>query len=140
MICDFCAKPDVRWTHFTEPFSLHPEHQDDGSWAVCDPCHELVIAGDKEGILRRCVQYAPNPVVDGEWRKFWVLHSKFWENYKGFEPMSEEEMNAPHRIVGFHRHDGDFQPRCECGWVGTRTPSLVAAKTEFAAHSGGPGW
>jgi hypothetical protein len=47
-ICDFCASPYVKWTHYTKPFTVHvPEIKTDinmsADWAVCEACHQYII-------------------------------------------------------------------------------------------------
>lgn len=53
MRCDFCLTRDVAWCHHCDPFTLD-WYVDDGRWAACSTCHELVLARDEPALAARC--------------------------------------------------------------------------------------
>lgn len=56
MRCDLCGRPaELPWWDHTAAPHLHTHEviDDDGHWLVCDPCHELVLAGDARGLTLR---------------------------------------------------------------------------------------
>lgn len=141
MICDFCALIDPPWTYYCEPFTIvqapAPPYQDDGMWAVCDPCHELIQDDDWEGLLDRTVQHDQDPQIDRLRTKFRILHNEFRSGFYGYERTSEEELNADHRFAGFRK---GMKPRCTCGWEGTLHGNFQTARDEYETHSGGYRW
>jgi hypothetical protein len=83
--CDCCyvrGWPAIMWTYEIEPFGFDfsdfPEspdpriqsYQDDGFWAFCDDCHQLVEAGDRRGLMARAEVMEPAELpYEKEWRR-----------------------------------------------------------------------
>ena len=56
MICDFCTFPVVAWRFEATPFGLDYGHAiatSDSGWAACEECAELILAGDRGGLVER---------------------------------------------------------------------------------------
>jgi hypothetical protein len=58
--CDFCDAPDPQWSYDASPividFGVGPMHRDDGRWAACTACADLIDANDRDGLLVRAYQ------------------------------------------------------------------------------------
>jgi hypothetical protein len=65
IVCDWCLKPltfEEVWTYevASMPIVGHPFiTNSDDDWAACDECHDLIEAGDDEGLVRRMVEMQP---------------------------------------------------------------------------------
>jgi hypothetical protein len=149
MICDFCVQPDPTWTHFTKKFVTdkvahlgEKTYDDDGMWAACDSCHDLILAEDRRTLLRRSVNMDPNPEANGATTRINQLHTLFWQNYLyRFEAMNEEELTAEHRLVAFRQGPhAPYQAVCRCGWEAEPSPFHGEAKRRWMDHSGGKDW
>jgi len=59
-VCDFCSAPDVTWQYPARSFVAYAVNgvvgQSVGDWAACRVCHELIEAGDRQGLLERSLQ------------------------------------------------------------------------------------
>lgn len=90
-ICDFCSEPNPRWQYPASDFIMHVPGPDDygseGAWAACDACHDLIEAGDGDGLAKRSAdKFARN--TPGMPRSFLLsrireLHEGFWSRRKG---------------------------------------------------------
>jgi hypothetical protein len=56
-VCDFCSKPEVKWSFLAETFIAFTTPtivgSSVGNWAACDECRLLVEAENKERLLER---------------------------------------------------------------------------------------
>jgi hypothetical protein len=62
MICDFCTFPVVAWRFEATPFGLDYGHAiatSDSGWAACEECAELILAGDRGGLVERALRISP---------------------------------------------------------------------------------
>ena len=62
MICDFCTFPVVAWRFEATPFGLDYGHAiatSDSGWAACEKCAELILAGDRGGLVERALRISP---------------------------------------------------------------------------------
>lgn len=62
MICDFCTFPVVVWRFEAAPFGLDYGHAiatSDAGWAACEECSELILAGDRDGLVERALRISP---------------------------------------------------------------------------------
>ena len=105
--CDMCSLPDPNpaWDYVCDSFEGlvfattddGPEetvaasasfHSDEG-WLLCDACHVLVEAGDKEAVVNRVLDspYHERPIDAGHREKFAEMirqfHATFWDTKKG---------------------------------------------------------
>jgi hypothetical protein len=68
-VCDFCSSPEPRWEHRchdNESVMIAVGSADElattmgagslGSWAACDPCHDLIEAGSRDELARRAAR------------------------------------------------------------------------------------
>lgn len=104
LVCDFCSLPEISWsypvTEFEQRMEVDGKVFDNvylGDWAACDKCHDLIEAGDKEGLLDRCflsehsVYKKCSAEENVEYRKkVTVLHEEFFAMRSG-PPITEEE-------------------------------------------------
>lgn len=64
-VCDFCTEIPVRWAYpcglvvVETPIGTHASSD---PWGACDPCHELIEAGDQEGLVQRALANFDGPV------------------------------------------------------------------------------
>lgn len=60
MVCDFCSSVDVTWAYPAGDFQPDPDlpQASAGGWAACEPCAELIEAGDWEGLTDRATDAA----------------------------------------------------------------------------------
>lgn len=110
-ICDFCSSPDVHWTFPCRDHSQGTEHfgalviARDGSstiekmdldgfasggWAACNPCHALILRGDRVRLARRSAKRMVRSLPDNLLMSLGEatvhirrLHDKFWANREG---------------------------------------------------------
>ena len=62
MLCDFCHGPNPNWRFGAQPFVLdygEVRSLSDADWAACDACRDLILAGDRDGLVERAMQTAP---------------------------------------------------------------------------------
>ena len=62
MICDFCTFPLVAWRFEAVPFGLDYGHAiatSDSGWAACEDCADLILAGDRDGLVERALRISP---------------------------------------------------------------------------------
>ena len=62
MICDFCNAPNPIWRFSARPFVLDYgtiASASDADWAACDACRDLILAGDRTGLVDRAMLFAP---------------------------------------------------------------------------------
>ena len=62
MICDFCTFPVVAWRFEATPFGLDYGHAiatSDSGWAACEECADLILAGDRAGLVDRALRVSP---------------------------------------------------------------------------------
>lgn len=78
IICDFCSSRAVVWD-----YENHPTEHEDGGWAACDPCSELIEMGDRQALEDRAVAMAPPTMMkDGLRRQIQRTQGVFWDNRK----------------------------------------------------------
>jgi hypothetical protein len=61
MRCDFCFAPDARWVYWTKEFEEHLTvlkrkanlTAEEGGWAACEACSELIEQEDLKGLTKR---------------------------------------------------------------------------------------
>ena len=92
MKCDFCTSDNPIKVYITEPFDvLTPivHFIDDGEWAACDECSELIDTGLKEALVWRAL--FENRVGSVQ-RATMMLHldviyTQFFDGLKGQRPI-----------------------------------------------------
>lgn len=111
MQCDFCSSPDVKWAYKAEPFAgmvlgvdrdgdiMSRHFSSDDGWAACDACHQLIEAGDRDGLIDRCLYQSHNPDVAAMMHELPTKHSQirqmletfhaaFWDTKYAVEPFA----------------------------------------------------
>jgi hypothetical protein len=96
MVCDFCSAPDpvvayaCRSFDATLPENATHEHRMIGAWVACQPCRELIDAGDREGLVARSEKrwHEKHPGEDAETSDLvrpWIerLHDGFFAHRTG---------------------------------------------------------
>ncbi len=91
--CDFCSAPEPMWAYPAKDFIaylvLPLVGESVGAWAACEECHQLIEAGDREGLavrsldelIFRCPEAAMvAPALKQELRQ---LHERFFANRAG---------------------------------------------------------
>ena len=89
MICDFCSAPEPNpsWQYPARSFKDHFGSQSVGDWIACDVCHQLIEAGDRDGLAARVMltptfrAFRLDPVASKEYAR--RLHDGFFENRMG---------------------------------------------------------
>lgn len=65
-VCDFCAIGDAQHKILCAPFKMDTmfgfEQWSDETWLACDPCYELVMAGEWERLIDRAIRLLPAEV------------------------------------------------------------------------------
>lgn len=60
-VCDLCSDPQPVWVYAAEDVAigtaLGMTHGSIGAWAACDPCHDLIEKGDREGLAQRSEEH-----------------------------------------------------------------------------------
>jgi hypothetical protein len=63
MICDFCHASDPIWRFRAEPFvidyGIGVRSASDADWAACEACRQLILTGDRVGLVNRAMEVAP---------------------------------------------------------------------------------
>jgi len=73
LVCDFCEQPGIAWSYPCAEFTLpSPDPQymgfgTDDDWAACGPCHDLIEAGDRRGLLDRAMRRWYRRVPKARW-------------------------------------------------------------------------
>jgi hypothetical protein len=79
MICDFCHGPDPVWRFHAQPFvvdyGIGLQSASDADWAACEACRELIVTGDRAGLVDRAMQVAPRIAGASETE---VRELRFW--------------------------------------------------------------
>jgi hypothetical protein len=103
LICDFCSAPHPRWSYPCRPsvtevagIAVH----DMEPWAACDACHQLIQAGNRDGLARRSVEtlIASNPEFAPERAELFAFlrcgaHERFYRTRLGEPaPLAPEQM------------------------------------------------
>jgi hypothetical protein len=100
--CDFCyvqVRQDLAWSHIFAPRIIPskfgvPSKEDDGEWAACEDCHQLIEAEDVDGLWERSCRLDPLMLKvknAGDWKR-WLFTEILteWElivpPYKGSPP------------------------------------------------------
>ena len=55
--CDFCMSAHARWTLPVEQYVVAPGSVNDGDWAACDSCAELLLGNDWDALTTRAHQH-----------------------------------------------------------------------------------
>ena len=72
--CDFCGRRNPPWTFPCKPLHLKahldlPEYHDDGEWASCDICKELIEKNQKiELMMRSAMQIGAGTNAEYLWK------------------------------------------------------------------------
>lgn len=109
-ICDFCSSPDVHWSFPCRDHKRETEHiaslvqSRDGSlrveemtldgwqhggWAACNPCHALILRGDRDRLAKRSAKrmMRKHPdmgfILSNLTAHVRRLHDQFWSNREG---------------------------------------------------------
>lgn len=97
--CDFCSAPGARWSFPCQDFD-----DNEGPWAACDECKDLMVAGRRLPLWRRAVEHElrMNPGQTGVLRAVKTAHDGFFAHRigdEGDEPHLDEEVtDVPHRF------------------------------------------
>lgn len=112
MICDFCSGTPIEWSYPTQTFvNAQPAAPSDmmlyyraatvnniseGDWAACAPCHKIIEADDRDGLVARSVERQRGDLmrlkINVEQARVWIagLHAEFWRHRNGpAVPISE---------------------------------------------------
>jgi hypothetical protein len=94
--CDFCSSPDVRWAfpanNTTTPVPLPKPNTATfnslGSWAACQLCHDLIVAGKRDELAERSARtmkqiYRTPGSISSLVAMIRPLHDDFWANRHG---------------------------------------------------------
>ena len=89
--CDFCGSHAIvtefrtRPGEYKVPIPGSDAYVDDGRWAACQPCADLVHAGDRDALRRRIMRAKQVPAAElSGYTKFVIgMQSVFWNNYLG---------------------------------------------------------
>lgn len=95
-ICDFCSSPNVQWVYSARDASITGDIDllegervtlsSEGDWAACEICSKLIEEEEREALLLRSINSAPNtPNLSTEIIKQVTrqIHSMFWLNRSG---------------------------------------------------------
>ena len=89
MICDFCSSLAPAWCYPAESFfDIHGSKSVE-DWMACEACHALIVAGDRDGLARRCLASPGLQVAVGflgrakAFRYCRDLHNRFWNARRG---------------------------------------------------------
>ena len=89
MICDFCSSPAPAWRYPADSFHDSFGSRSVEDWMACEACHALIVAGDRDGLARRCltspglqvaVSFLGRARALGYCRD---LHDRFWKARRG---------------------------------------------------------
>jgi len=90
--CDFCnTKGEAPWTYVTPNLASSPEEATrlqvtwfvDERWAACEECHDLIKAGNAEGLLKRSIETQDMVLLGGDDEFFQSLMEKVWKEVAG---------------------------------------------------------
>jgi hypothetical protein len=96
--CDICSDPNPKWWYHAQPFesliigtkengeTITKRYIDEGEWALCDTCKDIVESGDREALVERSMTSPHMPysaaigthakIVRSMLREF---HGEFWD-------------------------------------------------------------
>ncbi len=90
MRCDFCSAFDPTWEYPARTFIAYRvagfTGESVGSWAACDPCHVLIEANDRDGLVERSLGrlgVMDEGVRESTGACLRALHAKFFANRLG---------------------------------------------------------
>ena len=80
-VCDFCSATPVEWSYPATTFlsDQFSEWGSAGSWAACQPCHDLIEADDYDALGSRSIEKYEIP-LECRWevrKSLLRLHSQF---------------------------------------------------------------
>jgi hypothetical protein len=102
--CDFCSDKPIRWGYtampslaiMTGPVTLI--HEEDGRWAACEICHDLIEKRDKDALAKHSLaefnKHYPGVMTNMPeemlLKSFREVHDIFWLGYDGAPPVRIE--------------------------------------------------
>lgn len=90
MQCDFCdCDRTAAWSYPAHDIEVIPGVTSQANWAACQECHDLIEAGDRAGLRKRCtntlcIKHGAGHPVPAAFRQqldrnVAAIHEKFYE-------------------------------------------------------------
>ena len=84
LICDFCNLPCIAWKYYAKPLKIIGVAEgeevtvwsDDGIWAACDACFDLIETNAREALLGRALGNLT--VLSGTHKLLKTIHDAFF--------------------------------------------------------------
>ena len=89
MLCDFCSLPAPAWRYPAASFYDMFGGRSVADWLACEECHELIVAGDRNALVRRSMRAPGVQIAVGVLGRSLALdycrdlHERFWNARRG---------------------------------------------------------